>query len=163
MWFFFFQFADDDAIFVYDDACHLDRFKRNPKRANINETTKIVAKIECWIDRMHARNHKTECQEKYSSYRAKSLQGVDTEACEQLFSWLSSYRFIVKHMNRHRFLFFIWFLLWQRNLQTEKRLKQKGKWNFNCWMFKYLCLTSHFICVKYSDLFSDILELKKFD
>ena len=32
---------------------------------------------------------------------------VDTEICEQLFSWLSKYARITQHMNKHPFTYFI--------------------------------------------------------
>ena len=39
-------------------------------------------------------------------YGTFSLQ-VDTEVCEQTFSWLSQFRKISRHMNQHRFMLYI--------------------------------------------------------
>ena len=39
-------------------------------------------------------------------HRTFSLQ-VDTEVCEQTFSWLSQFRKISRHMNQHRFMLYI--------------------------------------------------------
>ena len=44
-----------------------------------------------------------------------SLQNVNTEVCEQVFSWLSKYACITKHMNRWRFLFLILYILDNHN------------------------------------------------
>ena len=35
---------------------------------------------------------------------------VDTEICEQLFSWLSKYARITKHMSREHFLFYLLYI-----------------------------------------------------
>ena len=53
----------------------------------------------------------------YSQYKhiIFSLQNVNTEVCKQVFSWLSKYAFITKHMNRWRFLFLILYILDNHN------------------------------------------------
>ena len=60
-----------------------------------------------------------------------SLQEVNTEICEQLFSWLSKYAPITKHMNRWRFLFLIIYILDCHNEST-----------LQCWNFTVLNVTT---------------------
>ena len=43
------------------------------------------------------------------------FQNVNTEACEQLFSWLSKFATITKQMNRWRFLFLMLYILDEHN------------------------------------------------
>ena len=54
-----------------------------------------------------------------SSYIGKKscdlLQDVNTEVCEQLFSWLSNVSPMTKHMNRWRFLFIMLYVLDSHN------------------------------------------------
>lgn len=40
---------------------------------------------------------------------------VNTEVCEQTFSWLSKYSSITRHMNRQNFLFYILYICKMRN------------------------------------------------
>ena len=46
---------------------------------------------------------------------AFSTQDVNTKVCEQLFSWLSKFAPITKHMNRWRFMFLMYYLLDSHN------------------------------------------------
>ncbi|CAH3152581.1 unnamed protein product [Porites lobata] len=43
--------------------------------------------------------------------KGNNIKDVNTEVCEQLFSWLSRFSHITKHMNRWRFLFLMLYLL----------------------------------------------------
>lgn len=47
---------------------------------------------------------------------------VDTEVCEQTFSWLSRYGKMTKRMNRSRFFFFLLYMCDLHNLREEKKL-----------------------------------------
>ena len=48
------------------------------------------------------------------------LLKVDTEVCEQTFSWLSQYGKITRHMNQNRFIFYIVNLCELRNRRVER-------------------------------------------
>mgnify|MGYP000049549522 CR=1 FL=1 len=52
---------------------------------------------------------------------------MNTEVCEQLFSWLSKFATITKHMNRWQFLFLMLYLLDNHNQDVE----QEGSWTVN--------------------------------
>lgn len=42
---------------VYDDACHLLKYSKNPVRKDDTNTSKRIATLEMKIDRFHYRNH----------------------------------------------------------------------------------------------------------
>lgn len=54
------------------------------------------------------------------------FQLVNTEVCEQLFSWLSKFSPITKHMNRWRFLFLMLYVLDNHNddIQSKKNINK---------------------------------------
>ena len=51
---------------------------------------------------------------------------VDTEICEQVFSWLSKYSRMTKHMNRTTFIFFILYVCDLHNIREEGKLKHSA-------------------------------------
>ena len=48
-------------------------------------------------------------------------QEVNTEVCEQLFSWLSRFAHMTKHMNRWRFLFIMLYVIENHNQDVEQQ------------------------------------------
>ena len=86
--------------------------------------------MNVWIDKTHSQNHIESCFERYSSFRCKDLDNVDTESAEQFFSFWSCFKHVLKHMNKHRFHFFTLYMMWKRNLQNERKLKNCGR--FKC-------------------------------
>jgi len=58
-----------------------------------------------------------------------SVPQVDTEACEQIFSWLSRYGKMTRKMKRHTYMFFIIYLC---DLHNERELQKLQR-------AKYLC------------------------
>ena len=131
---------------VYDDGCHLRKFATNPVRRSLTDTTQKIAAMEIVIDRMHFRGHADEwCRQHCDPYHFVELEEVcnfimithtfcmhyfltlytlqhaqvDTEICEQTFSWLSRYARITRHMNKPHFLFF---LLYVCELHNRKKL-----------------------------------------
>ena len=57
----------------------------------------------------------------FSNYLILAPQDVNTEVREQLFSWLSKYSHMTKHMNRWRFLFLMLYILDNHNLDVEQQ------------------------------------------
>jgi len=51
------------------------------------------------------------------------IMQVDTEVCEQVFSWLSCYGKITKHMNRYIYLFFLLYICDLHNARELKKLE----------------------------------------
>ncbi|XP_078667555.1 uncharacterized protein LOC144909414 [Branchiostoma floridae x Branchiostoma belcheri] len=106
---------------IYDDACHLRKFARNPSRAQTTPTTKKLASIEILVDRMHMRGHIDPwCKRNCGTGRFRDLDKVNTEVCEQVFSWLSRYKRMTKHMNKERFMFFLLYIAHLHNMREVK-------------------------------------------
>ena len=58
---------------------------------------------------------------------------VNTEVCEQTFSWLSKYSRITRHMNRERFLFYLLYLCYLRNnykLQSKVKMYEHSTYGW---------------------------------
>ena len=51
---------------------------------------------------------------------------IDTEVCEQTFSWLSKYAKMTRKMNRGHFVFFIIYVQHLHNLREEEKLRNSG-------------------------------------
>ncbi|CAH3139866.1 unnamed protein product [Porites evermanni] len=49
--------------------------------------------------------------------------GIDTEVCEQTFSWLSKYEKMTRKMNRGHCVFFMIYVQHLRNLTEEEKLR----------------------------------------
>jgi len=112
----------------YDDGCHLRRYAQNPERKNLTEATRRLADIQIVIDKMHMAGHvdewcKTNCDPntfaQLDKVREQFIEGiiymlihtkVDTEVCEQCFSWLSRYSVMTRRMKRSTFMFFLLYI-----------------------------------------------------
>ena len=58
------------------------------------------------VDKFHFRNHTDPyCIKKCDPYKAKILNGVNSESCEQTFAWVNKFT-SVKAMNEARFSMF---------------------------------------------------------
>jgi hypothetical protein len=94
--------TDLDTI-CYDDGCHLKKYAS--KRADLTQTLKKISSYNIVIDKMHFKGHVDEwCHTHCNPYQLDHLNGIDTEVCEQSFSWLSRYARITRHMNTCHFL-----------------------------------------------------------
>jgi hypothetical protein len=49
------------------------------------------------------------------------------QACEQTFSWLSSYKSMARHFGRERFMFFLTHVCHLRNLRIERKMESDGR------------------------------------
>ena len=91
---------------LYDDACHLKKFSENENRANKNEYTRFLANVPKHVDNFHFKNHVDPwCHKMCNPKDARSLDGVNTESCEQTFKWVNKFT-SVKSMNESRFFLF---------------------------------------------------------
>ncbi len=107
----------------YDDACHLVRFIKNPKRPNSTSASLYLLALVIVLDRMHFENHTDPwCVENLDPDLCEFFKGINTEACEQEFSWLCNYKHSTRHMNFPRFNLF---LLTLCDLSNEKKLQRK--------------------------------------
>ena len=111
----------------YDDGCHLKKFANNPIRKDLTQIAKQLSKLSIVIDKMHFKGHIDPwCKENCNPYKYRECKDsecaqsgyftycitfqVDTEVCEQVFSWLSRYARITRHTNRETFLFYLLYL-----------------------------------------------------
>ena len=125
----------------YDDGCHLRKFVRNSVRADVSRESQILAKQHIVVDKMHMRGHidercKLNCDPakypysndvRFSIIRVSHEQyflQVNTEVCEQTFSWLSKYSRITQSMSQHTFMFFVLYLCELHNIREEEKLKR---------------------------------------
>ena len=129
----------------YDDGCHLRRYARLTSRKDLTATTKHLAQVEILVDKLHMRGHtdpwcKANCDASAfpeldkvrtmnnisAIYVHLILTQVDTEICEQCFSWLSKYAHITRRMKQSTFLFFLLYLCILHNEREIKKLKNSG-------------------------------------
>ncbi|CAH3152599.1 unnamed protein product [Porites lobata] len=76
-----------------------------------------MATMNMVCDRFHFANHTDKwCKKKCNRYKTANL------VCEQLFSWLSRFSHITKHVNRWRFLFLMLYLLDNHNEDVANTL-----------------------------------------
>ena len=106
----------------YDDACHFWKFCKNMNKKKSNEFTKFLSEIPMSIDKFHFRNHvDTCCRQNCDPYKARELDGVNTESCEQTFKWVNKFT-AVKSMSGPRFWMFFTILFDLHNLSIQGKL-----------------------------------------
>jgi len=133
-------------VLGYDDTCHLHKFIHLPRRAAkyaSNTLWQQLSGIRFFIDRFHMRNHVDKwCIKNMDPEREDILPDmrcrwdpwtrpmgpngnqmgkVNTEICEQTFSWLQGYKNSTRHMGEARFRWFLLTMCWMRN---EARVRQ---------------------------------------
>lgn len=116
-----------DVVF-FDNACALRRYALNPKRSNRTETTKSLAGLKYMLDIWHVRNH-TACLRdpalrRVLDPRAPENEGVrrlvDTEACEQAFSFVDRISYVGQNMGPGRFAAYTYFILDLENASLHR-------------------------------------------
>ena len=108
---------------LYDDACHLKKFSENEKRAEKNEFTRFIANVPKHVDNFHFKNHVDPwCHKMCNPKDARSLDGVNTESCEQTFKWVNKFT-SVKPMNESRFFMFFTVIFDLHNLYKTGELR----------------------------------------
>ena len=104
---------------LYDDCCHLKAFSEKEVNAKQNEVTQYFADIGKHVDRFHFRNHVDPwCQANCNPEGVPSLQGVNTQVCEQLFKKINSHK-NCKSFNEARFFMFFIYQFDIHNLAIE--------------------------------------------
>lgn len=116
------QSTADLRFICYDDGCHLKKYAANTKRVNQTPTATRLSSLNIVVDKMHFKGHIDPwCQENCNPYTFSELEKVDTEICEQIFSWMSKYARITQHMNRVHFLFFLLYLCDAHNRLCKRK------------------------------------------
>jgi len=111
---------------VYDDACHLLRFVQNRiKRHPATQRLELFKDKNFVIDKLHIRGHKEDfCEKNCHPNNFPEIAQANTVICEQINYWLNNFKYILKHMNRQRYNFFMSIIL--REFNT---IKIQGKYN----------------------------------
>ena len=113
-----------DVVFQ-DNACSLRAFARNPLRSERTSTTRAVALLHFMLDIWHVRNH-TRCLETAelkaildprAPENEELRRAVDTEACEQAFSFLDRITYHLQEMGPGTFHAFMYLML---DLENER-------------------------------------------
>ena len=100
----------------YDFACQLSEYSLNRAPAFFKFT-------RFWHDLFHAITHL--CGNNYKSGRVNSLDGINSEICEQTNSYLQCIKFTCSHLSQnHMVLFFQFFLFLMNKEKTNKFQKQ---------------------------------------
>uniref|UniRef100_A0A6U3RUP3 Uncharacterized protein n=2 Tax=Octactis speculum TaxID=3111310 RepID=A0A6U3RUP3_9STRA len=118
----------DLPVLGYDDGCHLRRFAE--LRQNLTQETKAFWEQHgrfIVVDRYHFRNHKKShkyCQDHCNPNQVQSIDGANSQICEQSFRWLSRFKYSMNHMTPARFAFFLLIMAARRNsILAKKRSK----------------------------------------
>ena len=117
-----------DVVF-FDNACALLRFARNPRRAERTEVTRIVRDLHFILDIWHRDNHVRCLQDPVLAAEIdprheanEPLRGlVNTEACEQAFSFIDRYTYMTYSMGAGLFHVYAYLLLDMENSKLMKR------------------------------------------
>ena len=106
---------------IYDNACKLEAYlkKRSIKDKSIRGG--VLCNMTFVIDRLHIKNHTNENCHKYNNpYLFDDLININTVVCEETNFWLSRFKYIMKHMNKVRFNFFLYIICNAYNIQKLK-------------------------------------------
>ncbi len=106
---------------AYDDGCHLKKFVTNLKRASTTAVAAILAALLIVVDRMHFKGHKDKwCKKHMNPDKHREFDKLNTETCEQTFSWGSRYSAMARHMNFPRYHLFLFSLF---DMYNEDKLQ----------------------------------------
>jgi len=99
------------AYLVFDYGCGAEKFfELHPAVFQEHD----YERFKCFVDRFHFGSHKDEfCLNNCNPDHCPGLDYINTEACEQLFSWLGKYKFQVANMSLVTYTFYLnQLLLW---------------------------------------------------
>lgn len=101
-------------IIVYDDACHLLPFSRNPVRVNDDSPTlvkELANDVRMVVDKFHFNENHTGdyCTANCSPHALPELDDVtaNTQVAEQSFKNLAEFKKVFRYMNKARFNFML--------------------------------------------------------
>ena len=102
-----------DDIF-YDFACQLNEYC-------LNREPELFKWTRFWHDLFHSIGHKCGCN--FKSGRVRGLEGINTEICEQVNSFLQCIKYTASHLSQEHFVFFLQFFLYILNKDKTARHK----------------------------------------
>ena len=120
-----------NVVFM-DNACALMKFATNPKRRHRTEVTECLNTLHYMLDIWHAVNHTSCLQDPRINWildprhlANASLRGaVNTEACEQAFSFLDRITYVSMTMGPGHFAMFLYIMF---DLENNKVYSRRGR------------------------------------
>lgn len=115
------DYADQLQGFTMDVACQIAKHARAklrdlPKGAAIRPMYEKFLSLSIFVDKFHFKNHSpkdTLCMECHDPELYPDLTtACDTEACEQLFRWLSRFKLMVNHQSVSKATLFVASMFW---------------------------------------------------
>ncbi|MDA8031990.1 MAG: hypothetical protein MPK62_12885, partial [Alphaproteobacteria bacterium] len=111
-----YKFLEDMPKHIfYDFACSLSEYA-------LNRAPELFRFTRFWHDLFHAIGHK--CGMNFKSGRIDGLEGINTEICEQVNSFLQCIKFTGSHLSQEHFMFFTQFFLFLLNKDKTKKYNQ---------------------------------------
>ena len=91
--------------------------------------TKLIASFKYFIDKFHLRNHRKKCRKDFNIKLSddEELKKINTQICEQTFSWFSQFKRVTRHMNADNFVVFVLCMCHFHNKKMIHKLQQDGK------------------------------------
>ena len=111
-----------DHIF-YDFACQLSEYCLN-REPNLFKDTRF------WHDLFHAIGHK--CGWNFKSGRVLGLEGINSEICEQVNSFLQCIKYTGSHLSQEHFVFFVQFFLYLLNQDKTEKFRKQAEIAYRC-------------------------------
>jgi hypothetical protein len=108
---------------IYDNGCNLAKYCH--KRADESDRTEFFKETTFIVDRLHIQGHVGKwCLDNCHPKLFPELDGYNTQVCEQLNSWLSKFKYILKHMSVYRYNFFLYIIFNEYNkIIMEKKIQ----------------------------------------
>ena len=119
-------------VIGYDNACQLLAFARTKRDHHAPWTQEFVDNVKMILDGFHKGNH-TWCLENLpevnpdNKENAKLMEGKNSEACEQLNSWISRHTASCLEMTPGRFAVYWWVLFREHNSDLEEQAASKRR------------------------------------
>ena len=102
----------------YDFACSLNQYCMN-REPDLFKNTRF------WHDLFHAIGHI--CGINFRSTKVEGLDGVNSEICEQVNSYLQFIKYTGSHLSQEHFVFFLQFFLYLLNKDKTERHREMAK------------------------------------
>ena len=134
--------AGEKLSVLYDNACALARYCRNPVRSNSSAGAQRLRDCKFFLPESHVRGH-TACLDPASNYYLPEvrkgshsiLAGVNSEAQEQVFAWVRWLIYVANPMTptRHRVFFLLLCIARNAHRQPPLVRRQRGPRPWRIW------------------------------
>ena len=101
----------------YDFACQLSEYC-------LNREPEFFKNTRFWHDLFHSLGHT--CGINFKSGRVCGLEGINSEICEQVNSFLQCIKYTGSHLSQEHFMFFVQFFLHLMNTEKTKAFQRKA-------------------------------------